>query len=99
MRYYIDVIQPSVVDRTQKVWWRQHVPKFDPQLQRQAHRKLLILNRAADLSDLRVPPENRLEKLVGDRSGQYSIRINSQFRLVFNWSSAGPENVEITDYH
>src|SRR5699024_10968862 len=69
-----------------------------PQLQRQAHRKLLILNRAADLSDLRVPPGNRLEKLVGDRSGQYSIRINSQFRLVFNWSSAGPENVKITDY-
>jgi toxin HigB-1 len=51
------------------------------------------------LADLRVPPGNRLEKLAGDRAGQYSIRVNQQWRICFRWTNAGPENVEITDYH
>jgi proteic killer suppression protein len=62
-------------------------------------RKLAILNRAARLDDLRVPPGNRLEALKGDRAGQYSIRINDQFRICFIWTSAGPKEVEIVDYH
>ena len=62
-------------------------------------RKLAILNRAGRLDDLRVPPGNRLEALKGDRAGQYSIRINDQFRICFIWTSAGPKEVEIVDYH
>ena len=58
-----------------------------------------MLDAAETLSDLRVPPGNRLEKLVGDRAGQYSIRIHQQWRICFRWTNAGPEDVEITDYH
>jgi proteic killer suppression protein len=64
-----------------------------------ANRKLLMLDAAETLSDLRVPPGNRLEMLRGDRAGQHSIRINDQWRICFIWTPAGPENVEITDYH
>lgn len=64
-----------------------------------ARRKLLQLAIAATLDDLRVPPGNRLEPLRGDRQGQYSIRINGQWRICFTWSEAGPEGVEIVDYH
>lgn len=64
-----------------------------------AMRKLAMLNRAAQLQDLRVPPGNRLEALSGDRAGQHSIRINDQFRVCFVWSSKGPSKVEIVDYH
>ena len=62
-------------------------------------RKLAILNRAGRLDDLRVPPGNRLEALKGDRVGQYSIRVNDQFRICFVWTATGPEDVEIVDYH
>ena len=62
-------------------------------------RKLAMLTRAAALSDLRVPPGNRLEALAGDRSGQFSIRINEQWRICFCWTSVGPTEVEIVDYH
>lgn len=62
-------------------------------------RKLAILNRAGRLDDLKVPPGNRLEALKGDRIGQYSIRVNDQFRICFVWTPAGPEEVEIVDYH
>ena len=58
-----------------------------------------MLNRAATLNDLRVPPGNRLEQLRGDRAGQLSIRINQQWRICFRWTEAGPEDVQITDYH
>ncbi|MDO8963609.1 MAG: type II toxin-antitoxin system RelE/ParE family toxin [Coriobacteriia bacterium] len=64
-----------------------------------ARRKLLQLEIAGRLDDLRVPPGNRLEALKGDRSGQHSIRINDQYRVCFRWSPAGPEDVEIVDYH
>lgn len=62
-------------------------------------RKLAMLNAAATLLDLRIPPGNRLEALSGDRAGQYSIRINDQYRVCFRWTKAGPEDVEICDYH
>jgi proteic killer suppression protein len=64
-----------------------------------AMRKLAMLNRAEKLDDLKVPPGNRLELLKGDRSGQFSIRINDQYRICFVWETAGPREVEIVDYH
>jgi proteic killer suppression protein len=64
-----------------------------------AERKLAQLNAAETLDFLRSPPGNRLEALKGDREGQYSMRINNQFRLCFRWTSEGPEDVEIVDYH
>jgi len=68
-------------------------------IQAVAMRKLAILNQAAALDDLRVPPGNRLEALKGNRSGQYSIRVNDQFRVCFRWTAEGPDDVEIVDYH
>jgi len=64
-----------------------------------AMRKLAMLNRAAKLDDLRVPPGNRLETLKGDRAGQHSVRVNDKFRVCFRWTKEGPEDVEIVDYH
>jgi proteic killer suppression protein len=64
-----------------------------------AGRKLEQLDSAAVLDDLRMPPGNRLEMLSGDRQGQYSIRINDQYRICFRWTESGPADVEITDYH
>ena len=68
-------------------------------LQGVARRKLDMLHAATELGDLRIPPGNRLEALKGDRKGQYSIRINDQWRLCFGWTDAGASNVEIVDYH
>lgn len=68
-------------------------------IQKVAKRKLDILNAAATLEDLRVPPKNRLKKLHGDHEGQHSIRINKQYRICFRWRSGYAEDVEITDYH
>jgi toxin HigB-1 len=64
-----------------------------------ARRKLRQLEIAGRLDDLRVPPGNRLEALKGDRAGQYSVRVNDQFRVCFRWTAAGPAEVEIVDYH
>jgi len=64
-----------------------------------AQRKLQMLDDAAELRDLKSPPGNRLEALGGDRAGQHSIRINDQWRVCFEWTDAGPKNVEIVDYH
>jgi proteic killer suppression protein len=64
-----------------------------------ANRKLLIIDAAEKLNDLRVPPGTRLERLRGDRAGQYSIRINDQWRICFTWTTAGAADVEIADYH
>lgn len=79
--------------------WHRLRTKLHPETQRRAWNKLAILNQAATLDDLRVPPGNRLEQLRGDRAGQYSIRINRQWRICFYWTQIGPEDVEITDYH
>ena len=73
---------------------------YPPDIQRIALRKLLLLDAATSLNDLRVPPGNRLEKLVGDRKGQYSIRINDQWRVCFTWTDENnADQVEIVDYH
>jgi proteic killer suppression protein len=90
----------SFLDRdTERIWQRLPVRKLGPDVQRAALRKLVILDAAEILQDLRVPPGNRLEKLKGNRSGRHSIRINDQWRICFRWTTAGPEDVEITDYH
>ena len=70
-----------------------------PNLWAVARRKLTQINRVRDLSELSVPPGNRLERLKGNRSGQYSIRINDQYRVCFRWKAGYADEVEITDYH
>jgi proteic killer suppression protein len=72
---------------------------FQADLIKVARRKLRFLHAAHLLTDLRVPPGNRLESLKGKRTGQHSIRVNDQFRICFVWTAEGPENVELTDYH
>ncbi len=84
---------------TEAVWQRRRSRKLDAGLQRMAWRKLAMLDAAETLTDLRIPPGYRLEKLAGDREGQHSARINQQWRICFRWTSAGPEDVEITDCH
>ena len=74
------------------------VPRFRG-IERPARRKLLLLNGARTINDLRSPPGNRLEALAGDRRGQHSIRINDQWRICFVWREGGAEDVEIVDYH
>ncbi len=69
------------------------------EIERVAPRKLDMLDAAVELTDLRVPPGNRLEALVADRAGQHSIRINDNWRLCFVWGSRGPDRVEVVDYH
>jgi len=68
-------------------------------MQQVAYRKLRMLNNTTSLADLQIPPANRLEKLRGDRAGQYSIRINDQWRLCFAWREGDAYHVEIVDYH
>ena len=77
----------------------ENAPRLGTDLQRAAQKKLRQLNAAGNLNDLRIPPGNRLEKLVGNRAGQHSIRINDQYRICFVWTKQGPADVEITDYH
>ena len=95
----VHVLQSFRDKNTERVWHRQRSKRLDQSTQRAALRKLLILDAADQISDLRVPPGNRLEKLKGDRADTYSIRVNDQWRICFRWTPAGPENVEIVDYH
>ena len=83
---------------TEALHARQHVRRFGS-IESIARRKLRQLELATRLQDLRVPPGNRLEALKGDRSGQYSVRINDQWRVCFRWTAGGAEDVEIVDYH
>lgn len=85
--------------RTRKVFERIYVNAFSQNFQRAALRKLEILNAALSLDDLRIPAGNRLEKISGDREGQYSIRINDQYRVCFEWKEGNAYDVEIVDYH
>ena len=83
---------------TQGLFGGQRVKRFI-NFESVAMRKLAMLNRAGKLDDLRVPPGNRLEALKGARAGQHSIRVNDQFRVCFVWTTEGPTDVEIVDYH
>lgn len=84
---------------TEAIWQRRYVKKLGPELSRVTYNKLVLINAAENINDLRVPPGNRLEKLGGDRAGQYSIRVNNQWRVCFNCSASGASNVELVDYH
>ena len=84
---------------TERLWSRKRTTRFGPDVERAALRKLAMLDAAEVLEDLRVPPGNRLELLRGDRAGKYSVRVNQQWRVCFVWTAAGPEHVEIVDYH
>ena len=98
-RYHGCVLRSFRDKDTQAVWQRQRSRRLDGPVQRVAWRKLAMLDAAETLTDLLIPPGNRLEKLTVDRAGQYSIRINQQWRICFAWTDAGPEDVEIVDYH
>jgi toxin HigB-1 len=84
---------------TERLFARQQAPSIPSTIQRVALRKLVMLDAAEQLTDLRVPPGNRLEQLAGDRAGQYSIRINDQWRICFVWRDGNAYHVEIVDYH
>lgn len=84
---------------TEKVFRREGSRRLSRELARHALRKLVVLDGAETLQDLRIPPGNRLERLRGGRAGQHSIRINDRWRICFTWSDGGAEDVEITDYH
>jgi toxin HigB-1 len=84
---------------TERLFRREAVGRFGHPLRRAALRKLLILDAAESLDDLRVPPGNRLERLAGDRDGQHSIRVNDQYRICFRWEGGDAWDVEIVDYH
>jgi proteic killer suppression protein len=84
---------------TEHLFRRERRSKFPRRLQRAALRKLVLLDAAESLDDLCVPPGNRLEKLAGDRAGQFSIRINDQYRVCFRWAGWDAHDVEVVDYH
>ena len=86
-------------DETRKIYQRERSRRLPPDIQHVALRKLRMISNAININDLRVPPANRLEKLSGNREGQYSIRINDQWRICFEWRSSDAFNVEIADYH
>ena len=98
-RYYGLVIRSFRDRETAKLFQRERNRAVPANLQRPALRKLLQLDAASSLDDLRVPPGNRLEKLKGDRHGQHSIRINQKYRVCFVWSDGSANDVEIVDYH
>jgi len=84
---------------TRKIFGREYSKKLPSDIQRVIYRKLLMLDAAKSLEDLKVPPANRLERLSGDRAGQYSIRVNRQYRICFRWEAGSVSGVEVVDYH
>ena len=84
---------------TEAIWQRRYVKKLSPELSRLTYNKLVLINAAESINDLRVPPGNRLEKLAGSCAGQYSIGVNDQWRICFTWSASGADSVELVDYH
>lgn len=93
------MIESFASRETELIFQGRFSTKLPHDIQRTARRKLLYLHDAEDLRDLLAPPGNRLEKLSGDRQGQYSIRINDQWRICFLWQNGRALNVEIVDYH
>ena len=95
----ISMIKSFSNKETEKIFNRQFSGKLPQNIQRVARKKLVILDAAPRLNDLRIPPGNQLEALKGDRKGQHSVRINDQWRICFKWSDGDAKDVEITDYH
>lgn len=84
---------------TEQIWNGNRVKKMPIDIQKIGRRKLRMLNNSQNIADLRIPPSNRLEKLSGTLSGFYSIRINKQWRIIFEWNNGNASEVEIVDYH
>ena len=84
---------------TEQIWNGNRVKKIPADDQKIGRRKLRMLNNSQDLADLRIPPSNRLEKLIGNLSGFYSIRINKKWQIIFEWNKGNASEVEIVDYH
>lgn len=84
---------------TEKIWQGNVSKKLPFEIQQIARRKLRMINNAVDINDLKIPPSNRLEKLGGNRKGYFSIRINLQWRIIFEWKNGTASKVEIIDYH
>jgi len=99
MRYSAPVIRSFKGRNAESVFIGKRVRGLSADIQQRARRKLRMLDAALDLQDIRTPPSNRLEKLKGDRIGQYSIRVNSQWRICFSWRNGGATGVEIVEYH
>jgi proteic killer suppression protein len=93
------MIQSFRCRETEKIFHREFSRKFPGDIQERAFMKLNALDSAVDIKDMMLPPSNRLEGLKGDRKGQWSIRINNQWRICFEWKTGNAENVEIEDYH
>lgn len=93
------MIESFAEPETEKIFYGIVSRKLPSTIQKTARRKLLYLHDAEDLQDLLAPPGNRLEKLHGDRQGQYSIRVNDQWRICFEWEQGRAMEVEIVDYH
>lgn len=85
--------------RTEAIWLREPTKRISAELQRLAHRKMLVLNRVIRVDELRIPPGNNLKSLSGDRAGQHSIRVNDQWRFCFFFTEVGVEALELVDYH
>ena len=93
------MIESFANKQTEKIYNGEYVGKIPHDIQRRVLNKLRVLNAITDIQELLNPPSNRLEALKGKRKGQYSIRINQQWRICFNWGNANAYSVEITDYH
>ena len=93
------MIQSFADKPTEKIWKGKFSSKLPNEIQPIARRKLRMINNAYSINDLRIPPSNRLEKLKGNLKGSYSIRINKQWRIVFQWINNNAEQVKIEDYH
>ena len=93
------MIRSFVSKDTERIWHERYIKGVDRTIQRATLRKLELIHAANVVEDLRVPPGNRLERLAGDRRGQYSIRVNAQWRICFVWRDGGAEDVELVDYH
>jgi proteic killer suppression protein len=93
------MIRSFACQETERLFNDEASRRLPTQIQRVARRKLLLLHQARRLDDLRAPPGNRLESLRGDRAGQYSIRVNDQWRICFRWQDEDALGVEIVDYH
>jgi proteic killer suppression protein len=98
-RYYLLVIRSFASRETERVFRRRFSRKLPHDIQHRARVKLEILDAAERLGDLRIPPSNHLERLSGERDGQYSIRINNQWRICFMWHEGDAYQIEVVDYH
>lgn len=99
MRYYYIMIKSIKCKETQSIYEMKNSRRFPKDIHQRIYMKLRMLNNAVCLDDLRVPPSNHLEKLSGDRGGQYSMRVNHRWRICFIWHNNDAYEVEVVDYH